>query len=133
MRGSAVPVTLPPKQTTVIEIVQTQALEPIFGRPDLALTPLDTVLEGETVRGVLHNIGSAAVARCEVALMNPAGEIVKRQEVGPVPAPEDLNPVRVPYEFDGLPEDIAGWRVVVDHDDAVAEIHEGNNELALAR
>ena len=41
--------------------------------------------------------------------------------------------MRVPYEFDGLPAELAGWRVAVDHGGVVAEICDGNNELALGR
>ena len=50
-----------------------------------------------------------------------------------MPVIEDLNPVRVPFELRGLPADVTGWRVVVDRADAVREIYEGNNEVALTR
>ncbi len=132
MRATAIPITLSPRQTTVIELRQTRRLEPIYGRPDLALSPLDTRVEGTTVNGVLHNIGSAAVERCELVLQNAAGEIVKRQTLGPVAAPGDLTPVRVQFTFGGLPRDASGWRVAVDPDDAIAEIYEGNNAISLA-
>jgi hypothetical protein len=125
-------VTLPPKQVTVIELTQHQNPEPVLPEPDLALSPLDTVVEGDTVRGVVHNIGTG-VHFAVVCLMNPAGDVVQRKELGEVPWPEDLEPVRVAYEFKGLPDDPAGWRVFVTGTEAVVEVYEGNNQVLLRR
>ncbi|MFQ5810776.1 MAG: hypothetical protein ACE5JM_14265 [Armatimonadota bacterium] len=130
-RGRGVDITLPPRETTEIELRQTRRLEPIYGRPDLALSALDTTVEGGTLNGVLHNIGSAAVEQCEVFLVDAAGETVKRQRLGPIPAPLDLDPVRVPYTFDGLPADPSGWRVMADREGTIPEIYEGNNAVML--
>lgn len=44
---------------------------------------------------------------------------------------EDMEPVRIPYRFTDLPDDLIGWCVVVDPDDRVIEICEDNNELAF--
>jgi len=132
LRASAVPVTLPPGRVTLIEVTQTQALDDIRERPDLALSPLDTTVAEGTVRGVVHNIGVAGVASTEIALVNPQGEAIARETLTDIPGiGDDLQPERVEYELTGVPADATGWRVVVDYGGAVDEIYEGNNELGL--
>lgn len=132
MRYATVPVTLAPRQVTIVEVTRIQALDDIRSRPDLALSPLDTTVTEGRVRGVLHNIGTAAVEVTEITLLNPQGEVVTRKTLRDIPGiGEDLQPVRVEYELTGVPTDVTGWRVVVDDAGAVAEIYEGNNELRL--
>ncbi len=131
-RYSAVPVTLPPGQVTIVEIEQTQALDDIRTRPDLALSPLDTTVAEGAVRGVLHNLGVAGVDAVEIALVSPQGEVIARRTLTDIPGiGDDLQPVRIPYELTGVPADATGWRVVVDDAGAVEEIYEGNNAVRL--
>lgn len=131
-RYARVPVTLPPGQVTLIEIEQVEPLEPIYDRPDLALSPLDTVVEGGAVRGIVHNIGQAPVASAVIALVGPQGEVVASETLTNIPGiGEDLQPVRVEYTLSGVPGDPAGWRVIIDHAGTVDEIYEGNNALRL--
>ncbi len=135
-RYSAVPLTLPPRQVTIVEIKQTQALDNIRTRPDLALSPLDTTVAEGAVRGVLHNIGVAGVDAVEIALVNPQGEVIARQTLTDIPGiGDDLEPVRVEYELTGVPADATGWRVVVDYNPGrgadIPEIYEGNNAVRL--
>ncbi|MGC9318978.1 MAG: carbohydrate-binding family 9-like protein, partial [Armatimonadota bacterium] len=131
-RYAALPITLPPRQTTIVEVTQTEALAPIRERADLALSPLDTAVEEGVARGVVHNIGVAPVASAEIALLSPAGEVVQRETLTQIPGiGEDLQPVRLDYELTGVPADPAGWRVVIDHARTVEEIYEGNNVVRL--
>ncbi len=132
LRYSAVPITLPPRQTTIVEIEQVEALDDIRDRPDLALSPLDTTVAEGTVRGVVHNIGVAGVASTEIALVNPQGEVVAHETLTEIPGiGADLEPVRIDYELTGVPADPAGWQVVTDPAEAVDEIYEGNNTVRL--
>jgi hypothetical protein len=132
-RYSRVPITLQPGQTTIVEIEQIEALEPIHDRPDLALSPLDTVGEDGAVRGVVHNIGHAPVESALLALVSAQGEVVAEQALAGIPGiGEDLEPVRVEYELTGVPDDVAGWRVVIDHAQTVDEIYEGNNAILVS-
>lgn len=132
LRYSPVPVTLLPRQVTVIEVTQVQELDDIRQRPDLALSPLDTVVAGATVRGVVHNIGVAPVDETEVVLVSPAGQVVDRQRLSGIPGiGADLEAVRLAYELSGPPTGLSGYRVVVDPKDETAEIYEGNNEVTI--
>ncbi|MCD6360299.1 MAG: hypothetical protein J7M38_05480 [Armatimonadetes bacterium] len=131
-RGTRIAIELPPHQTTVIELTRIQALEPITGRPDVALSHADTKLEDGVVSGFVHNIGVASAGAVDLALMNPAGEVVATRHLDEVPGiGDDLEPVRIPYRFGDLPDDPTGWRVVADPDDTVTEITETNNEVVL--
>jgi hypothetical protein len=132
LRYSRVPLTLQPGQTTIIEVEQVEALEPIHDLPDLALSPLDTVVEDGAVRGVVHNIGHAGTDSAVVALISAGGEVVASETVTDIPGiGEDLQPVRVQYELTGMPDDATGWQVAVDHAETVDEIYEGNNAVVL--
>ncbi len=131
-RAATVPIVLPPGEVTIIEVEQLEELDDIRDRPDLALSPLDTVVEDGVVRGFVHNIGVRPVPVAGIALVSPTGEVVDRASLTDIPAiAEDLEPVRLPYELTGLPEDAKGWRVVVDDTGTVAEIYEGNNAVVL--
>ncbi len=132
-RHSRVPITLQPGQVTIIEIEQVETLDPIRDRPDLALSPLDTVVEDGAVRGVVHNIGPRGTDSAILALVSADGEVVASETLTDIPGiGEDLEPVRVAYELTGVPENAAGWRVVIDHAETVEEIYEGNNAVELS-
>ncbi len=131
-RHSLVPLRLEPRQVTIVEIEQVETLEPIHDRPDLALSPVDTVVEGSAVRGVVHNIGRMPVASAVLALVSADGEVVASETLTDIPGiGEDLEPVRVEYELTGVPEDAAGWSVIIDQAETVDEICEANNAVRL--
>ncbi len=132
MRATRVPVLLPPGQTTVVELSLQQPLDDIRNRADLALSPIDTTVDAGTVHGVVHNIGVAAVDASQIVLIDPGGQTVATQSLTAIPGiGDDLEAVRVPFELAGLPADSTGWRVVIDLDDRIPEIYEGNNELTF--
>jgi hypothetical protein len=135
MRATPVEVVLPPGKTSVIELVQSRRLDDERQRADLALSALDTkvVKDGPAwaVESVAHNIGAKDVASVEVALADGSGKIVQRKKLGPLDAPIDLVPRRIKFKFENLPPDVAGWSIVIDPDNAVEEIYEGNNRVEL--
>jgi hypothetical protein len=129
-RASELGLTLPPRQVVVLELQQVEKLDDELLRADLALSPSQTRIEGDTVIGVAHNIGAAAAA-CEVALIDPQGKVMARQNLGEIAAPLDLTPQRREFRVKGLPADARGWKIALDVDGQVAEIYEGNNAIAL--
>lgn len=131
-RYSRVPLTLQPRQVTIVEIEQIEPLAPIYDRPDLALSPLDTVVANGTVRGVAHNIGQSAAGPTAIALIGAGGEVVASQALASLPGiGSDLQPVRVEFELTGVPANVDGWQVVIDREGSIDEICEGNNTLRL--
>jgi len=131
LRATAIPLTLPPKAVTVVELRQTRRLDDEWLRADLALSPREIRVEGGVVRGTVHNIGSKPVGSFEVALVDDRGAVRSRKALGPLDAPLDLVPRRLAFELDGLPQGAKGWAVVVDPESKVPEIFRGNNRVEL--
>ena len=131
LRATAIPLTLPPKRLTVVECRQLRGLDDERLRPDLALSQREIRVEGGTVRGIAHNIGSKRVEAFEVALLDDSGKVRSRKTLGPLDAPLDLVAQRMPFALDGLPPGAKGWSVALDPEGRVAEIHEGNNRVPV--
>jgi hypothetical protein len=130
-RHDAIEVMLSPRCVTVVEIRQVQKLDDLLVRADLALSPALVELDGQTVRGTAHNIGSRT-AEAVIAVFDDRGHEVLRQRLGDIDAPVDLFPRRLSFELP-LPKPArSGWTVRLDPDDTVPEILETNNSVALA-
>ncbi len=130
VRGDAVTVRLPPRAVTVLRLELIEPLDDLFDRPDLAVAARALTREGRTVRGLVHNLGNQPVARVVVALQDAAGVEQARAELGPIEAPLDLYPRRLPFALE-IPATVdwpaPGWRIVVDPDGTLAEITRRNN------
>jgi len=132
-RAGDIAITLPKKGVYVLELKQTKKLDDILLRADLALSKLELKIEAGRVSGKAHNIGSKDVADAVVALLDDKGKVVARKSLGRIAAPLDLTPQAVPFELEGLPAGAKGWSVVLDPENQVPEIYEGNNRLAVDR
>jgi len=130
-RADAVTLTLPPRTITVVELRQLEKSAPIFQRADLALAAREIEIRDGHVHGVVHNIGAADVGEVVVAVVDASGEILVRQSLGDLPAPLDLVPKRKSFAIRLPVPPRETWRLVVDPDQKVAEIYEGNNEAPL--
>jgi hypothetical protein len=127
-RGAPVPVTLPPGQVVVLELTQTEKLDDLRLRPDLALATREVQVADRAVSGVVHNIGGGEAPAFTVALLDAQGEVIASQGLAPLAAPLDLEPKRAAFRLEAGDHDLRGARVVVDPDDQVPELYEGNNE-----
>lgn len=130
-RATALPLTLPPRQLTVIDLVQAQKLDDLTRRPDLAVSPLEIRADGKTLRGVVHSIGGKDAPQFTVALVDAQGKQQAVQTLGPLAAPTDLEPKRVEFSFPLRSATVKGWRVVVDPQAKLPEVYEGNNSVGL--
>lgn len=120
---SAIPLKLPPEQVTVLTIEQLERLGDIRSRADLALSHLDA----KTVK--VHNIGAGAAGNVRVVLRRGEKEIESRL-IEKLTAPLDLYPRAVKVELNAMqPGDV----VVVDPNNAIAEIAEHNNRIRVNR
>ncbi|MDQ3441040.1 MAG: hypothetical protein M3478_11900 [Planctomycetota bacterium] len=68
-----------------------------------------------------------------VSLIDVNGRVVQTQPLGRLDAPLDLAPRTLPFEFDGPPADADGWSVMLDLQNVVPEIYEGNNRLTIGK
>lgn len=130
-KADTVPVTLAPKSVTLIEVEQVEKLDSIFTRADLALAGRELRIEGANVHGIAHNIGSAGAADVVVAVLDADGSEVARKSLGALDAPLDLVPRTTAFtvELSAPPAD--GWKIVLDPDNALPEIYEGNNTVEI--
>ncbi|MBA3708174.1 MAG: hypothetical protein H0W83_05070 [Planctomycetes bacterium] len=131
-RGSDIDLVLSPKSVQVLELKLVEKLDDIYARADLALSSLDARVAGGKVVGVVHNIGNKA-AEAVVALVDPSGAVAARVSLGVIEPPLDLAPRTRAFELSGVPAQAEGWSVVVDPDQGVPELYEGNNRIPLGR
>ena len=93
----------------------------------MALSPLDTRLEGETLTARVHNIGNQRAANVRVVVTRD-GKVIAEQTIARIDAPRDANPRVVQLQFKSVR---SGDRLRVDPEDTLSEIAEHNNELEL--
>jgi hypothetical protein len=131
VRADAIPLKLPPKAVTIIELQQLEKAEPVYQRTDLALAAREIEIRDGQIHGVVHNVGATDVDDAVVAVVDAAGRVLQRRPLGALAAPLDLIPKRKSFTIPlpGSPQ--AGWRLVVDPDQKVFEIYEGNNVVSL--
>ncbi|HAY78435.1 MAG TPA: hypothetical protein DCY79_01365 [Planctomycetaceae bacterium] len=128
-RYSAIPLRLPPRQVTVVEIEQLERLDDIRDRADLAVSPLDTRLAGETLIASIHNIGNQPAANVRVVLKRD-GKVVAEQAIARIDAPRDAKPRVVQLRFAAVK---SGDVLQVDPNNDVPEIAEHNNSLVCVK
>ncbi len=130
-KAGKIDLTLAPGAVTVIEIKQTNTLEPIFGRTDLAIAAREVSITGNKISGVVHNIGSADVPDVVVAVVDAAGRKLAAKSLGRLAAPTDLVPRKIPFTLELPDKPAGGCRLVLDPDQQIAEIYEGNNSVFI--
>ena len=116
---------------TVVLVEQVERLDPIFTRADLALAEREIRVDGATISGTVHNIGSADVGDVVLAVVDDDGAEIARQSFGSLEAPLDLVPRRKDFSMSLPSSPGSDWTVVLDPDNAVPEIFEGNNSAGL--
>jgi hypothetical protein len=131
-KGDEIALTLPARAVQVLEIRQIRQGEVLWSRADLAIAAREISVANGKVTGVVHNIGCAE-ADVVMSLVDANGKALRTRKFGPLAAPLDLQPRTLAFELDGLPADASGWSIIVDADNAVPEILEGNNRAELAR
>jgi hypothetical protein len=130
-KADRIELTLVPRAVTVIEIKQTSALEPIFSRADLAIAAREVTITEKTITGMAHNIGSADVSDVVVAIVDATGHKLASKSLGGLAAPLDLVPRTIPFTLELPDKPPDGCRLVLDPDQRIAEIYEGNNSVPI--
>ena len=91
----------------------------------------DVIIRDDCIRVRVHNIGATESAETELVLRSPSGEILRRSQVPPIPAPNDLYPkvMEIPLWTRGI--DLAGCSVELDPENRMKEITKTNNRIVF--
>ncbi|MCS7187652.1 MAG: hypothetical protein RMK89_11965, partial [Armatimonadota bacterium] len=130
-RGEKIELTLPPKQIAVVEAEQIAAMPPLFPRPDLAISAQEVRVEGNWLVVPVHNIGSADAPKTTILLRDRTGRGVIKAEVPALKAPLDLQPKVHIARLLLPPTALKPLQVIVDPENLIAEIYEGNNFVVV--
>ncbi|MCL4194500.1 MAG: hypothetical protein KJZ87_22380, partial [Thermoguttaceae bacterium] len=130
-RATPISITLPPRTVTVLELKQTEKLDEINARADLAIAARELSVENGQLRGIVHNIGAAEASAFTVAVVDPSGTVLSSTRLGPLAAPVDLEPQRLTFRLPLPASGAATCRAVVDPEGQIAEIFEENNAAAV--
>lgn len=131
-RGETVTVPVPPRTPYAVDLVLLAAREVPPRAPDLAIArrDIDGIRSrgGVTLRVRVHNVGSADARDVRVRAEDPRRHAVAETAIDHLPAPRDLTPSMRRVEIHLAGADAAGpFRVVLDPEDRIFEIFEGNN------
>jgi hypothetical protein len=128
-RFSTIDLVVPPQQNIAVALDLVEAAERPATLPDLAVHPQkDIRSEGEKLIVKIHNIGDAPSGNFTAEVLDESGRMIDRQVIAGLPAPLDFVPKTVEVVFD-----LSGrkWhKVVIDGENAIAELFEGNNVAA---
>lgn len=125
-RFGTLDLTLPSQVPCRLEVTQTKAAPPSGDLPDLAISPYYLTAEGTTVKCTIFNIGSAPSGPFAVKVRCPNGGDLKTVRVESIPGSDDFVPKKTDLTITGLPPR-SGYRIVIDEDNAIREIFDGNN------
>jgi len=130
--GADVPLTLAPKQATVLEFALAQPGQPISGRPDVGLDPEDVVVQGRSVRVTVHSLGAVDAPAGQVVIEAADGRELARAPFPALAAPSDLLPKTATVSL-RLPSGVAasGLNVRLMLEGEPAEISRRNNQVTL--
>ncbi len=123
-----VPVRLRPGVTTVITAEQIEELDVITGRPDLAISRHNVIIEGDELVLTVHNIGALDVPEgLQVRTLGTQGQALRSAPLPVIPAPLNCVPSTVTVRLPAGGADA----VFVDAERELAEITEVNNIVHL--
>ncbi|MFN3420431.1 MAG: hypothetical protein ACK40X_01725 [Armatimonadota bacterium] len=130
-RAEKIPLTLPPKQVVVIEAKQIATTQPLFPRPDLAVSAQEIRLEENFLIVPVHNIGSADAPETTIILRDRTGRGIVKATIPALKAPLDLLPKVHVVRFPLPPTALKPLQILVDPENRIAEIYEGNNSVTV--
>ncbi len=94
--------------------------------PDLAVSSIDRSGAGLSV--VVSNFGSADAPDVTIRLMGDGGAVLSEKTVGGIPSAKTYVPGEARINFPVTSGSSVRYRVIVDPENSIEEIYEGNNE-----
>jgi hypothetical protein len=130
-RTDELPISLAPKQATVLEFELLKAGEPSWNRPDVGIGEDDVKTSAREIAVTVHGLGAVASPAGEVVLEDAAGAPVATARFAALAAPIDLRPkttvVRLKLAATAKP-----YRVRLVLDGGVREITQRNNSVMIS-
>lgn len=128
-QGIGLPLTLAPKQTTVLEFDLVEAGTPMSARPDVGLDPEDVRLSGRSAEVRVHSLGGVDAPAGTVVIEDASGVELGRAPFASLSAPADLQPrtQSVLVRLDRTPSGPVFVRLLLDG--APQEITAANNRV----
>jgi hypothetical protein len=131
-RFSTLELDAPPQKNIAVSLKLARPIKRPASLPDLAVhSSKDIRQKGDELAVTVHNIGDAPASNFTVEVLDGGGKIIGRKVVPSLAAPLDFVPKTIEVVFD-----LGGrsWRkVVIDRENAVVEIFEGNNDVVSLR
>jgi hypothetical protein len=127
-------VNVPPGKPYAIDLRLIQPMDVPATAPDAGIANRDlATIEPGTITAVVHSLGSEPLGKCKVVLQaqsdNGEWKQVAEQNTSKLAAP-DLDPVTAKLTFKKVPPAKA-YRVLLDPDNKIDELYEGNNTATL--
>ena len=101
-------------------------------KTDIGVGKEDVSLVDNEVIVTLHNLSGCDAPPCVVAIVDKEGNVLSQNTSKPISAPNDLLPKATNVKLP-IPnvQSLSGCRIVIDPQNEVDEIYEGNNEVLL--
>jgi hypothetical protein len=131
-RGSAIPLSLRPQKTTVIEVRQQKKGLSLGELPDLGIGTEDLQYDpaGEKATLVVHNIGARKSPPFVLQVENEKRAVLLKKSMEALEAPTDLVPKKVKVELSGLRAGASQMLIFrIDPENQIEEITRDNNVL----
>jgi len=125
-RGDPVPIVLPPRAVTVVEMTQTSPGAPLGLLPDLAAAPDDVSYAEGKLSVTVHNVGAANAGPFSVRVEQD-GNLIGSRTLNGLDYPADLDAKTVALTFDLPSRPASPITVTIDPQDDIREITEVNN------
>lgn len=132
-RTDGIPVKLPQRKTSIIEMSLKTPGTPYWERQDLGVGPYDVAVKGRNVTVTVHNVGSITNAKTPVSLVAQDGTVLSTETISPLDAPIDLKPKTKTIRLKApRGQDMKSLRVVIDPEKTIHENTRYNNCVPLS-
>ena len=117
---------LPPKVPVFFDVKQTKKAPDPGDLPDLAVSSYFIERNGSDVVVTVYNIGNAPSGAFTVSLVDEKNAVISQVRVNSLDGSGDFVPKKATVTFPKIRRK-GTYKIVVDREDAVREIYEGNN------
>ena len=131
-RSGDLELTLAPRATTILSLKLVKKDTPYWSRPDLGIGKDDVTVQGNTVKVIVHSLGSVDAPASTVALRDANGRVIASAAVPGLKAPADLLPKTSEVTISAPSgTNLKGCSVIIDPEKKMREITLINNSVGL--